>query len=448
MQNDKFTENMILLHQLWNQRRQNLWIFIELLIAGFFLWMVIDPIYVLTANRLIPQGGDTRGMYVLQLGQYDNSFAQYDAAQDSAGQMRRHYLSIVRTVKACPEVEALSVTAFSSFPNAMGWNGMQLFNADTAMVHVQQYRFVPVEDSDLPLAYGMRDVRTGERIQLPADFAQRDMVAISERTALDLFGTADAAGRTVYFDSDHRQPHEVAAVFHNYKHYTSEQPYPLMVKADADVMEIPSLMGLMYPIVFRLKDGVDPDAFEARFQEEVAPHLSQGNFFYDGMQTFAEYSRRQALSSGITNKLRLQYSLGGFALLCIFLGMAGTFWIRANARREEIGIRRSMGASQGRITRQFLAEGAVLVTVAFALALLVVANYVYAAGFYEGIIVGHILSKDFVPDPAYAQNRPWSHFLWVTGLTYAVLLLTALIGTWIPVRRAARTLPVEALHEE
>ena len=439
---------MILLHQLWNQRRQNLWIFIELLIAGFFLWMVIDPIYVLTANRLIPQGGDSRGMYVLQLGQYDNSFAQYDAAQDSAGQMSRHYQSIVRTVRACPEVEAVSIAAFSSFPNGMGWNGMQLFNADTVMVHVQQYRFVAVEGSDLPLAYGMRDVRTGERIQLPADFAQRDMVAISERTAIDLFGTADAAGRTVYFDSDHRQPHEVAAVFHNYKHYTSEQPYPLMVKADADVMEIPSLMGLMYPIVFRLKDGVDAEAFEARFQKEVAPHLSQGNFFYDGMQTFAEYSRRQALSSGITNKLRLQYALGGFALLCIFLGMAGTFWIRANARREEIGIRRSMGASVGRITRQFLGEGAVLVTVAYALALLVVVNYVSVAGFYEGIIVGHVLPQDFVPDPAYAQNRPVPHFLWVTALTYVVLLLTALIGTWIPVRRAARTLPVEALHEE
>ena len=439
---------MILLHQLWNQRRQNLWIFIELLIAGFFLWMVIDPIYVLTANRLIPQGGDTRGIYVLQLGQYDNSFAQYDAAQDSAGQMRRHYLSIVRAVRTCPEVEAVSIAAFSSFPNGMGWNGMQLFNADIVMVHVQQYRFVSEEGSDLPLTYGMRDVRTGERIALPADFARRGMVAISERTAIDLFGTADAAGRTVYSDPDLKHPHEVAAVFRNYKHYTSEQPYPLMVKGDEDLMEVPSLMGMMYPIVFRLKDGVDADAFEARFQAEVVPHLSQGNFFYNGMETFAEYSRQQALSSGVTNKLRLQYALGDFALLCIFLGMAGTFWIRANARREEIGIRRSMGASQGRITRQFLAEGAVLVTVAYALALLVVANYVYTAGFYEGIIVGHVLPKDFVPDPAYAQNRPWSHFLWVTGLTYAVLLLTALIGTWIPVRRAARTLPVEALHEE
>ena len=95
---------MILLHQLWNQRRQNLWIFAELLIVGFFLWMVVDPVFVLTANRLIDQGGDVRGMYVFGLYQYDTSFGQYDAAQDSAPVMRRHYLSIVRALKDCPEV--------------------------------------------------------------------------------------------------------------------------------------------------------------------------------------------------------------------------------------------------------------------------------------------------------------------------------------------------------
>ena len=438
---------MILLHQLWNQRRQNLWIFIELLIAGFFLWMVIDPIYVLTANRLIPQGGDSRDMYVLSFGYYNESFGEYDSTLTSGQVAKQQFEDIVRTVRTCPEVGAYTLASCNSFPNGRGWGGMQLYNADSLMVHVQQYNFVPLEGSNLPQAYGMTDVRTGGPVNLPADFATRGKIAISERTALDLFGTTDVVGRTVYESPDLEYPHEVAAVFRNYKHFTSEQPYPLVVMAEAD-WKMPYWRAYLYNIVFRLKDGVDPDAFEARFQEEVAPHLSQGNFFYDRMQTFAEYSRRQALSSGITNKLRLQYSLGGFALLCIFLGMAGTFWIRANARREEIGIRRSMGASVGRITQQFLAEGAVLVTVAYALALLVVVNYVSVAGFAEGIsAIGH-LTKNLVPDPAYAQNRPVPHFLWVTALTYAVLLLTALTGTWIPVQRAARTLPVEALHEE
>ena len=45
-----------ILHQLWNQRRQNVWIFLELLVVSFFLWTVIDPIYVLTANHAIDRG--------------------------------------------------------------------------------------------------------------------------------------------------------------------------------------------------------------------------------------------------------------------------------------------------------------------------------------------------------------------------------------------------------
>ena len=437
---------MILLHQIWNQRRQNLWIFIELLIAGFFLWMVIDPIYVLTANRLIPQGGDTRGMYVLNLGQYDKSFGEYDPTQDSAQVMFRHYQDIVRAVRTCPEVEAFTVSAYSSFPNSMSWSGMELFNEDSVRVHVQQYRFIPLDGSDLPKTYGMVDVRTGQPVTLPADFAQRRMIALSERAARDLFGTTDAVGLTVYESSDRENPHEVAAVFCDYKHYTSEQPYPMAVLSEENFMMAPFTANI-YHIVFRLKDGVDADAFETRFRAEVAPQLSRGNFYFDSLKTFGDYSRQNALSSGVTNKLRLQYALGGFALLCIFLGMVGTFYIRANARREEVGILRAMGVSRAGIVRRFLAESWILVTVAYALALLVVGNYVYAAGFAEGINAVNI-TKELVPDPAYPQNRPWPHFLSVTVLTYAVLLLTALVGTWIPVRRAARILPVDALREE
>lgn len=437
---------MILLHQLWNQRRQNLWIFIELLVAGFFLWMVVDPIYVLTADRLIPPGIDSKGAYVLQLGQYDPSFGNYDATQDSDALMRAHYLDIVRRVRQCPEVESVAISAFGSFPNSQSWNGTGLYAPDTTYLHLQSYRFVPLEGSDLPRTYGLTDVHTGRVLSLPADFTQRGKVALSEGAARRLFGTADVVGRTVYDDKELTEPHEVAAVFRDVKHYSSEQPYPLVLTGEADLFTS-TYMSYMYHLVLRLKDGVDADAFEERFRTEVAPTLQSGNFFFDSLLTFSEYSRRQALSSGVTNKLRLQYALGGFALLCIFLGMAGTFWIRSEARREEIGIRRSMGASTRRITLQFLGEAGVLVTVAYALALLVVVNYVNFAGLSGGAELGNF-RDDLVPNPAYAQNQPVPHFLWVTGLTYIVLLLTALAGTYLPVRRAARTLPVEALREE
>ena len=54
----------------------------------------------------------------------------------------------------------------------------------------------------------------------------------------------------------------------------------------------------------------------------------------------------------------------------------------------------------------------------------------------------------FVPNPAYGQNRFGFHFTVVLALSYVVLMLIALVGTYVPVRRAARALPVEALREE
>ena len=126
--------------------------------------------------------------------------------------------------------------------------------------------------------------------------------------------------------------------------------------------------------------------------------------------------------------------------------MVGTFWIRSNARREEIGLMRSMGASQGCIVRQFLMEAWILVTIAFLLSLWGVTNYVYIEGFAEPAKL--LLFGDYHPDPAYWQNRVLPHFMVVTLITYVLLLLTALVGTYIPVRRAARTLPADALRDE
>lgn len=82
---------------------------------------------------------------------------------------------------------------------------------------------------------------------------------------------------------------------------------------------------------------MDARAFEKRFREEVAPQLQIGNFCYPELVSFNRQIRNELENSGTLNKLRVQYALAGFALLCIFLGMTGTFWVRCDARRGEIG---------------------------------------------------------------------------------------------------------------
>lgn len=432
-----------ILHQLWNQRRQNVWIFLELLVVSFFLWTVIDPIYVLTANHAIDRGYDPEGLYVVNIGMYDETNGHFDPDMASDSMNLVAYTRLARIVREQPEVDSWAIAGNQSFPNSSSWSGTQVF-ADTASlhreegyVHAQSYSFVALDGSNLLRTYGMKDARTGGDIRLPEQV--EDKAFISERLALLLFGTADAVGKKVY-QSD--EPLEVAGVFRDFKHRDYEQPYPLIVTMYSE-MYGSQYMPWSYNFIIRLKPGVDVSAFRQRFREEVAPRLAVGNFYFDSLKDFSELSDTYAVQSGVTNKLRLQYALTGFALLCIFLGMVGTFWIRSNARREEIGVMRSMGASQGCIVRQFLLEAWLLLTVAFVLMVPFLLYHAHTNGLYTVTMF-----RDFTPNPAYGQNRFGFHFTVVLALSYVVLMLIALVGTYVPVRRAARALPVEALREE
>ncbi|MDR1004964.1 MAG: FtsX-like permease family protein [Prevotellaceae bacterium] len=427
---------MIILHQLWNQRRANGWIFVELLVVAFFLWIVVDPIYVITANQSIPKGYEEANAYMLLINHYNDTHGKFDAAQDAPEAMKENILRIFRTVKSLPETEAAALLSdHSSFPNAPGYNGGQYFH-DTVYVHSQTYSFAQVEGSDLLATYRLRDYRTGEVMQLPADCGARGGVFITEEMARTLFGTADARGLQVrYGDSTF---HEVRGVLQAYKARNDAQPTPLLIRVSADTPSS-GLLQWRATIALRVKPDVDAAAFERRFRQEVAPQLNVGNFYFTSLRTLKEIREEWENTSGTSNALRLHYALAGFALLCVFLGMTGTFWIRCNTRRQDMGLMKAMGASRGAIVRQFLAEAWWLVTTAFLLSLIPTLNRVYASGFANATANG---------DPAYWQNQPLAHCATVTLLVYLIMLFIAALGTYIPVRRASRTLPAEALRDE
>lgn len=422
-------------HQLWNQRRQNGWIFVELVIVSFFLWAVIDPIYVVTSDLSIPPGYNEERVYLLDMGYYDVQHGKYDRTQDSASVKQENLYRIARIVKNLPEVESYAITSSYSFPNGSSWNGAQVFN-DTLKAHTQCYQFIQTEGSDLFRTFGMKDAKTGQVMDLPADCAAREGQFITKRLALELFGTADATGMKLYYgDSVY---HEVMGVLEDYKHRVNEQPGNLMVEVKSKLPEKNSLQW-SYRITFRLKPNVDISAFEQRFKKEVVSQLYVGNFYFTKLGRFADIRRSYENSSGVTNTLRLQYSLAGFAMLCVFLGMVGTFWIRCNARRQDIGLMRTMGATKANICRQFLTEAWLLVTVAFLVSMPLTIHRIYVSGFANATENG---------SPEYWQNQTYTHFFLVSLLTYVILLVIALLGTYAPVTRAANILPADALRDE
>ena len=80
-------------HQIWNQRWHNSWIFAELLVIAVFLWMLIDPLYVIYATMAIPDNYEKEDRYIVQL--------KCDASAETNIDLFR---SILHKIEKMPEV--------------------------------------------------------------------------------------------------------------------------------------------------------------------------------------------------------------------------------------------------------------------------------------------------------------------------------------------------------
>lgn len=99
----------------------------------------------------------------------------------------------------------------------------------------------------------------------------------------------------------------------------------------------------------------------------------------------------------------------------------------------------TMGSTRHRLIRQFLLEAWWMVTIAFVIGVLAQFQIVYLNGFA------------FAPDdpnPDYIQNHPVLHFLIVSAISYILILAVSFVATYIPVSKAARMNPADALRDE
>lgn len=435
---------MTLLRQMWNRRRQNGWIFLELIAVGIFLWVVLDPLCVQIANKNIDRGYEQDGLYLLNMDKYGKRSARYSREYDTDSIGLENYHDIIRVICNLPEVGSFVVNESSTFANSGSFYGGNLYgdSALTKDVDIQCYWFYPVGGSDMLKTYRFRDANTGEIMGLSPDFRSKNIVYVSESVARRLYGRTDVAGEKCWLGN--RNCNEIGGVFRDFKDRDYNQPYPMMVAKMGSTIRGSKTMHWRYSIVFRVKDGVDADGFEHRFNEEVKPALVRGNYYCTGISRLGEYARNMAEMTGDLNVVRKNTIFAMFGLCCVFLGMVGTFWVQVNARRQEIGVMRSLGASKYRIMAQFIMEALILVTVTSVIAIAVMGYYVHAEGFFAK---GGMQSGE-MPDMQYWQNNPLPHFMIISLVMYLSLLVISIIGTCIPVGRAIRELPADALREE
>jgi putative ABC transport system permease protein len=174
----------------------------------------------------------------------------------------------------------------------------------------------------------------------------------------------------------------------------------------------------------RLADGVDPAATSTALESA---------FLKNGLEST---DLIQELRDEMSIQLAFQQLMLGFLTVGLVVGVAALGVISTRAvveRRQQIGMLRALGFQREMVSWIFLIESSFVALLGIGL----------GAGL--ALIPASQMITDMAVDiPGISFQVPWTEILLVSGLAYAMTLLT----TWLPARQASQVLPAEALRYE
>ncbi|MDQ3949081.1 MAG: ABC transporter permease [Gemmatimonadota bacterium] len=240
---------------------------------------------------------------------------------------------------------------------------------------------------------------------------------ISELLANQVYGGANAAlGATFALGETNFR---IVGVARNTRHYGVDQPYETAVYIPANAIPFAPDNVTMAVLTERTDDALATDLRAAIWRAE--PKLPVPT-----INTVAELARRDSAHRRFDAMLFGTFSV--VALLLVAGGLAGTLLYMVSLQRRTLGIRLALGATPRSLERGVLTSGVALAAI--------------------GVIIGAIgawFAGRLVESRLYGVEARDARTL---GLAVSVLMLTALLSSWIPARRAALTNPIESLRAE
>ncbi|MBQ7141659.1 MAG: FtsX-like permease family protein [Bacteroidaceae bacterium] len=427
---------ILTLKNLWTRRRQHVWLCVELVLISVVSWFVIDPLFVEVYDIFVePDGFDTSSLCCLRpMNDYD------DVCGEDSEALEKDLNVIKNKIQAMDEVESLCFE--TSWILYLGGNILSYVSipGDTTKSCFASIEWKLDGAGDFFKTYGYKVIAGNPNEDVKG-------AVITRSVAEKLYGKTDVCGATIsiWHSADRREEEyvddrKVIAVIEDVKLAKSVNcRHSIFCKATR--FSAPSIEC----ILVRLKAGVDADAFCERLRPTMQKELSSGKMYVCEAETFDNQVTQSLRFHGYTGYLRRYISLAVFFMFCLCLGTIGTFWLQTRKRQEEIGVRRSFGASRLRIMGEFLTEGFVLTTICHIVGCFLFLQYAISFGLSRGLM-GTDMPLSHINDSWLNHFAP--HFLAVGTFIYLIILLTVSIGILIPAWNIVRTKPVEALRDE
>ena len=336
----------------------------------------------------------------------------------SPGQQSALRRQMLDRLRAVPGVRLASISVLTPVSGA-GWNNS-----------IKADGFAPASRKDgvvwLNEVSGGYFATMGTSLIAGRDFNASDVsgsvkvAIINEAMAKTVFGSSSAIGKRFQMSEgkDYGPPAEIVGIVANATYRSmGETPQPIAYLS--------------------IGQDVDPGPvvnFEVRTvgpTTDIIPSIktAMGQVDPDASLEFTTLDRQVAESLRLPRTLAtLSGFFGGLALLLAMIGLYGIMSYNVARRRNEIGVRIALGATQGRVVRMVMGEVGRIVAIGVVLGILLTLGVTrFVSAFLYGVTP---------QDPA---TMLWSA---------AVLATVAIVAAMVPAWRAARLDPVSALRDE
>lgn len=418
----------LMLKQIWNEKKSNIWLWVELLVVFVALWFIIDWTYVHIYTYFQPKGFDIENTYQLVFNELTPKSPSYVPAENKTTTDGEDFLAVTERLRHHPDIEYVSIALHSSPYN--GSNSGGSLRQDTVSLGRLYRRCTP--DFFNVFRYQNMD---GSGSNTIAEVFEENTVVVPSNFWEEKYPEGKGLlGQEFYRGNDSTKINKVAAVTKPVR-YADFSPifswsgnYFAVIQTEKYFSEIKGADFTYYEICIRTRPGTSSDFAEKLMKD--APRLyNVNNCYIQSIQSFDDI--RHSFQLDDVNALKKRGFIMLFLLVNIFLGIIGTFWYRTQQRRSELGLRIALGSSLPRLNRLLISEGLLLLLLAVIPALIICYN------------VGNAEVSD-------AWQIEWGMARFLPGVLITLLFMTLMIviGIWYPAYQAMKIQPAEALHEE
>lgn len=421
-----------MIRQMWNERKANVLILLELLVVFSCLLYAADYLYVKYKEYKQPLGFDISHVYKVWLGVVPETSADYDTTAVHTTNGMDDFFTIVDRLEKDSRVETVGYTSGNHF-HYMYFNRFATFHG----IKMQRYGFV--RDVD-PSYFRVFKVKTadGQSWEKLENALRNNQIVVTATVAERYFGKAtEGRGKDIWITN---QGDADSIVYHigevcepqRYQEFSSYDYAYYRNLGGRDELKkygIEILSGNINLFV-RMKPSADKPELMQQFRKDIEQQLRLGNIYLSDV-TPMSYYREEVLRSVLDN-IRLYVVAVCFLLFNVLLGVVGTFWFRARQRIPEIGLRMAVGASRTVIFIQLVGEGLMLLAVVTLPAVLIYVN------------LGQLDVLTTTSMDLSMIDRLVHSFL-IASLTLAMMIVAGIV---FPAKQAARLNPTEALKDE